>query len=134
MVLNFLKWVHSFKALTVKIRSLKKAFRFCYDFEVCSAIILNCTCWTSTKNFLGDKLKIKIAYDWFWAHLQVSKTILKFCSFFIDSPWAAFCYDIDLHHNIFLKRVSASIFKGTVSQDFLLLVFFLNQFPPSLWL
>ncbi len=27
-----------------------------------------------------------------------------------------------------------SHFKGTVSRDFLLLVFFLNQFPPSLWL
>ncbi len=25
-------------------------------------------------------------------------------------------------------------FKGTVSRDFLLLVFFLNKFPPSLWL
>ncbi len=27
-----------------------------------------------------------------------------------------------------------SLLKGTVSRDFLLLVFFLNQFPPSLWL
>ncbi len=30
---------------------------------------------------------------------------------------------------LFLGKV-----KGTVSRDFLLLVFFLNQFPPSLWL
>ncbi len=32
-----------------------------------------------------------------------------------------------------LQKFQAA-FKGTVSRDFLLLVFFLNQFPPSLWL
>jgi hypothetical protein len=36
---------------------------------------------------------------------------------------------------ILRKVISRYIrFKGTVSRDFLLLVFFLNQFPPSLWL
>jgi hypothetical protein len=30
------------------------------------------------------------------------------------------------------QQVSISEIKGTVSRDFLLLVFFLNQFPPSL--
>jgi hypothetical protein len=29
------------------------------------------------------------------------------------------------------KKAWASCFKGTVSRDFLLLVFFMNQFPPS---
>jgi hypothetical protein len=31
------------------------------------------------------------------------------------------------------ENASKHVFKGTVSQDFLLLVFFTNQFPPSPW-
>ncbi len=40
------------------------------------------------------------------------------------------------HKEITVNDVNALLqqFKGTVSRDFLLLVFFLNQFPPSLWL
>jgi hypothetical protein len=55
--------------------------------------------------------------------------------YYIDIPWMMWAYTasgsrIEVGRLNFVGLIW--VFKGTVSRDFLLLVFFLNQFPPSL--
>ncbi len=45
---------------------------------------------------------------------------------------AGYCVNADTGGTDFFLLMVTLLFKGTVSRDFLLLVFFLNQIPPSL--
>ncbi len=92
-----------------------------------------------------DRSYYMLALELFWGNLKMWR-INKLCTERANSNVNGHCKYIFLTY--FYIACSALLFvrtwcynilsgvflKGTVSRDFLLLVFFLNQFPPSLWL
>jgi hypothetical protein len=86
-----------------------------YIYYLRARLTFPCSCLSVA----GDQL--------FWQNVITSMSRIKF----LDGRWKT-CSEITFFQNIERFLIFLT-FKGTVSRDFRLLVFFMNQFPPSPW-